>query len=70
MLLKKNMTFGTFDAAAVRGGRGLAQTKRAAILTSGTMFFNVAVSYITIITVILVFTNPRHREYSIIMPLI
>lgn len=38
--LKKTMTFGTFDAAAVRGAGGLAQTERAAMLTSGTMFFN------------------------------
>lgn len=66
--LEKTVTLGTFDAYAFGGTGSVAQTKGAAMRALGTMLFDVAVSNITIITVILVFADSWHGKYGIVMP--
>jgi hypothetical protein len=66
-IFKKSMAIGTFDRGTVRGTGGVGQTKRATMRAGGTMVFDISVSHITMITIILILGHPGHRKNRIVM---
>jgi hypothetical protein len=69
-IFKVAVAIGTFERGAVRGTGGIGQTKRATMWASGTVFFDISVSNITIITMILILGHSGDRKYSIVMLII
>jgi hypothetical protein len=66
-IFKKSITLRAFDRGPVRGTRGIGQTKRATMRTDSTMVFNVSISHITIITIILSLGDSRHGNDDVVM---
>jgi hypothetical protein len=57
----------TFDRGSVRGTMGIGQTKRTTMRTGGAVFFNISISFVTMITVVLILGHGRHGKYGIVM---
>jgi hypothetical protein len=67
---KITVAIGAFDRGPVRCTRGVCRTKRATMRAGGMVFFDVAASDITMITVVGVFCHHRHGKYGIVMLII
>jgi hypothetical protein len=61
------MTLSIFDRGPVQSTRGISQTKGATMRASGTVVYDVAISFVTIITIEFVFRHTRHGEDGIVM---
>jgi hypothetical protein len=66
-ILEKSVTIGAFRRGTVRGTGGVGQTKRATMRASSTMIFDVGISFVAIITVVLILGHGRHRKDGIVM---
>jgi hypothetical protein len=69
-IFEKSMTLRALDGGPVRNTRGIGQTKGATMRAGSTMVFDMAISYVTMIAIILVFSHGRHGDYGIVMLII
>jgi hypothetical protein len=57
-ILEKAMALSTFDRSPIRSTRCISQTKRSAMRASSAVLFDAAISFVTIITIVIVFRHP------------
>jgi hypothetical protein len=67
---KISMAIGAFERGTVRETGGIGQTKRATMRAGGTMVFDVGIAFVTIVTIIFVFSHPGHGKYDIVVLII
>jgi hypothetical protein len=66
-ILAKSMALSIFGRGPVRSTRGIGQTKGATMRASSTVFFDVGIAFVTVVTIVGVFRQGRHGENRIVM---